>query len=566
MKVEGVKSCRWLSAALLFIALLGGASAAAAAAASPTSELPALIEDRLLGASAAAPQLREARQPLLSLYRAGGHQALWLDAAQRPNRAAGEALALLADAASHGLDPADYHATQLAQSAAALKTPLRADQLAAAVDFELAMSTSMLSYLQHLHVGRVHPPAIRFRIPPRAQEHDFAGMLLAALSDGRLAQAVDGFAPALGQYRSLRAALARYRALAADTRLPSWPASVPPARSVHPGDPFPGAAALHARLVAFGDLPAADPRQAAVPLVYDGTLVDGVMRFQRRHGLTADGVLGRTTQAALQVPLERRVRQIELAMERLRWLPHFTSQPFVAINIPMFRLWARDPAAPPGEAPLEMGVIVGRALNTQTPVFIDEMTHLIFRPYWNVPRSIVRNEILPALQRQPGYLQRHDMELVRGQGDDALPVEASEDNIALLREGALRLRQRPGPHNSLGLVKFVFPNDANVYLHGTPAQQLFARTRRDFSHGCVRLEDPVALAQWALKDQPAWTRERIVAAMQGSKSQRVNLLRPVQVILYYVTAMVMPEDGAIRFVDDIYGHDRTLDMALTARR
>jgi murein L,D-transpeptidase YcbB/YkuD len=546
------------------------AAAAATAASSPAATLPALIQGRLLGATA-APDLPAAGQPLLRLYPPGAHQALWLDAAYRPNRAAGEALALLADAASHGLDPADYHAAPLARSAAALKAPVRADQLAAAVDFELAMSTSMLSYLQHLHVGRVHPPAIRFRIPPRAQEHDFAGMLLAALSNGRLQPAIDGFAPALGQYRSLRAALARYRALAADTRLPAWPAAVPPVRSVHPGEPYPGAAALHARLVAFGDLPAGDLpagdlRPADASSVYDGTLVDGVVRFQRRHGLTADGVLGKSTQAALQVPLERRVRQIELAIERLRWLPHFTSQPFVAINIPMFRLWARDPAVPPGEAPLEMNVIVGRALNTQTPVFIDEMTHLIFRPYWNVPRSIVRNEILPALQREPAYLQRHDMEIVRGQGDDAQPLEASEDNIALLRQGALRLRQRPGPHNSLGLAKFVFPNDANVYLHGTPAQQLFARTRRDFSHGCVRLEDPLALAQWALRDQPAWTRERIAAAMQGSRSQQVNLLRPVQVILYYVTATVMPPDGTIHFVDDIYGHDARLDLALASRR
>jgi murein L,D-transpeptidase YcbB/YkuD len=175
----------------------------------------------------------------------------------------------------------------------------------------------------------------------------------------------------------------------------------------------------------------------------------------------------------------------------------------------------------------------------------------------------VRGEILPALRRDPGYLQRHDMELVAGPGDDARVVPASGENITLLRQGVLRVRQRPGPANSLGLVKFVFPNDANVYMHDTPARQLFSRTRRDFSHGCIRLEDPAALAQWALQDQPAWSRERIDAAMHGRNTTRVNLSRPVKVVLFYVTATV-GRDGSVRFTEDIYGHDATLDRALAA--
>jgi murein L,D-transpeptidase YcbB/YkuD len=190
--------------------------------------------------------------------------------------------------------------------------------------------------------------------------------------------------------------------------------------------------------------------------------------------------------------------------------------------------------------------------------------HLIFRPYWNVPPSIVRNEILPALRRDPGYLQRHDMEIVRGPGDDARTVAPVAENVALLGQGALRLRQRPGPANSLGLVKFVFPNDANVYMHDTPSRQLFARSRRDLSHGCIGLEDPIALAQWALKDQPEWSRERIVATMQGAKTVRVNLTRPVKVVLFYVTATVHPGDGTVRFTEDIYGHDAALDRALAS--
>ncbi len=244
----------------------------------------------------------------------------------------------------------------------------------------------------------------------------------------------------------------------------------------------------------------------------------------------------------------RRMRQIELAMERLRWLPPLASRPLVAINIPMFRLWAWDAGTAEASPALAMDVIVGRAMRTQTPVFADEMTHLVFRPYWNVPRSILRNEILPAMERDPNYLARHDMEVVAGEGE------------------AMRVRQRPGPKNSLGLVKFIFPNDADVYLHGTPARELFARSRRDFSHGCVRVADPPALAQWLLKDQPAWTPEAIAAAMNGTRTRQVNLTAPVPVLLYYLTALVSPDDGQLRFAADIYGHDAALERRLASRR
>ena len=183
------------------------------------------------------------------------------------------------------------------------------------------------------------------------------------------------------------------------------------AKKLVQGDAYAGSAGLRERLVAHGDLPA-----DAVNLAdrYDDVLAAAVQRFQRRHGLDTDGTIGRATLAALNVPPSARVRQIELAMERLRWLPHRSGRPFIAINIPMFRLWAWDAGAPEGTPALGMGVIVGRALRTQTPVFADQMTHLIFRPYWNVPRSILRNEVLPAAERDPTYLARHDMELEIG--------------------------------------------------------------------------------------------------------------------------------------------------------
>ncbi len=329
------------------------------------------------------------------------------------------------------------------------------------------------------------------------------------------------------------------------------------------GQPYDGAGILYRRLLAFGDLAAGTP--PSDPSRYDASLVTGVKRFQVRHGIEADGVLGKRTLAALRVPLSWRVRQIELALERLRWLPDLGGQRLIIMNIPMFRLWAWD-AVPPRSAPtFGMNVIVGRALDTRTPVLVEEMRDVVLRPYWNVPRSILRSETLPATERDPDYLRREHMEIVRGDGDNAQPEAVTADTIAQLREGTLRVRQRPGAGNALGLIKFVFPNDENIYMHGTPAQELFARNRRDFSHGCVRVEDPVALAEWVLADQPTWAGERIRAATTGSRSIRVNLTSPVKVILYYSTAAVRPEDGTMGFADDIYDQDVLLDRALAAR-
>lgn len=501
------------------------------------------------------------REQLAALYGPKADAPLWADLSGRPNRDARDALALLSGAADDGLDPVDYRAAALEALAVMLTathTPAAGDVAA----FDTGLSASTLRYLRQLHAGRIDPRTVGFRKTVPADDHDFASLLGVALAAHRITESAAEFAPPLALYRDLRRMLARYRSLAADPALGSLP---PPGATVHAGESYAGLRELHRRLVAFGDVPA-DTSVAEGAPVFEGVLVDGVKRFQIRHGLQADGVLGKETQAALSVPLSWRVRQIELALERLRWLPDLSEERFVAVNIPMFRLWAWDSIPPEAAPSLGMNVIVGRALNTQTPVFDEEMRYIIFRPYWNVPASILRHEMLPALDRDPKYLDRQDMEIVSGQGDNARPVALTEESLAGLRQGTLRVRQRPGPKNSLGLVKFVFPNDENVYLHATPAPQLFSRPRRDFSHGCVRVEDPVALAEWALRDQPEWTRERIVAAMNASRSLRVNLTRPIEVILFYITAAVMPEDGTIRFAEDIYGHDGKLDRALARRQ
>jgi L,D-transpeptidase YcbB len=519
-----------------------------------TAEIRSQLRD---GTAAPRRMPAEEARSLDRLYAPGGFEPLWLDGAGRPGTASRQALEMLRLAATEGLEPADYDPegiAALSQSLAHADTLRPADM----AEFEVRLSAGVLRYLAHLHAGRVDPRRLSYPLPSHAGDDDLPQRLRDALASNTLAQTAASMAPQLTQYGLLRSALTRYRAMAADTAVPHFD------RVLRPGDTHAALPALQRRLSAEGDLVVIDA-PAVSALTYDLLTVAAVKRFQQRHGLQADGVIGASTQAALNVTPARRARQLELAMERLRWLPSVKDRPLVAINIPMFRLWAADPSMPRPALPLDMAVIVGRAVNTRTPVLMKQMNQVIFRPWWNVPRSIVRNEVLPALRRDPRYLDRQDMEIVRGPGDDASPVVASEDNLALLQRGVLRLRQRPGPRNSLGLVKFVFPNDENVYLHGTPAQQLFERSRRDFSHGCVRVEDPVTLAEWVLSAVPGWDRSRIVAAMQGSSPMQVTLPRPVRVMLFYVTATVMPGDDMLHFAEDIYGHDRALEAALAHR-
>jgi L,D-transpeptidase YcbB len=209
-----------------------------------------------------------------------------------------------------------------------------------------------------------------------------------------------------------------------------------------------------------------------------------------------------------------------------------------------------------------MKVVTGKALDTRTPLLFEELRHVEFRPSWYIPRSILVKELLPLLSRRPGYLRAHQMEVVDG-GQAVVGDVVTPTILAGLRRGELHVRQRPGPGNALGLAKFVFPNAANVYMHGTPDTVLFARSRRDFSHGCIRLEDPTGLAAWVLRDQPAWNREAIEAAMADARSTRALLTRPMPVLVFYTTAVAFP-DGTIHFYGDVYGHDRELIQALRA--
>lgn len=490
-------------------------------------------------------------------YEPAGYAPAWL-LDGRPRSEAAEAIAVLRGAARHGLTPGDYDVLWL-ESQLRIATERGSPGGQELALFDTALSLGVFRYLSDLHTGRVNPGSIGFKVDIQPKKLDLPGLVRQGISSGRLTQMLAEAEPAYPMYGRLTAALERYRTLAAQD-LP-LPLPQPDAKKVEPGQPYAGAGALRRMLVAYGDLP---PDAAAGPEgLYDPALAQAVKRFQARHGLEQDGVLGKSTLPAFNVPPAQRARQIELALERMRWLPEPSSGPAIGINIPEFRLWAFDQNAGHITALFRLDVVVGKALSTRTPVFADRMEYVVFSPYWNVPPGIARKEIVPALRKDPGYLSANDMELVAAATGEPVNTEVSDATFDAIRQGKLRIRQRPGPKNALGSVKFVFPNAEDVYLHDTPAKSLFQRPRRDFSHGCIRVSDPMRLARFVLRDMPEWSEERVAEAMRAGTEKHVRLKQPIPVVIFYTTVLV-EEDGTTRFLPDIYGHDRTLDLAMQA--
>ncbi|TNF63525.1 MAG: murein L,D-transpeptidase [Burkholderiales bacterium] len=492
----------------------------------------------------------------------------WFDAG-RPIGGAQQAIVLLRAAPSHGLDPSDYGTDALEKSLWQVARQVGSPDAETVSRLDRALTDAMVRYLEDLHHGRVNPRqlGVRFR-PSRRDAFDARAVLREALAAGDLGQAVDRAVPPLQQYEQLRQALQRYQGLQGHA---AWQQPLPALPSAGPGRPGrlePGArhAGLHLlawRLETLGDLPsAATQRYRGNDAVYDDELVAAVRRFQRRHGLTVDGVPGRRTWAQLAVPPEERVVQIGLALERLRWTPLLQSRRMVVVNIPEFVLRAYEQTGQGVRVITEMRIIAGRAARHSTPLFDEDMRFIEFSPYWNVPRSIAAEETVPRLRRDPGYLDRLGFEIV--ERDGTVRRSVSDELLADVLAGRALLRQRPGPENALGDIKFVFPNRDSIFLHHTPSVGLFQRDQRDFSHGCIRVEDPVALARFVMQEMPGWTEERIVGAMRQGESQTVRLNEPLPVVIAYVTTLV--KNGEIHFFDDIYGHDRVLRDALKARR
>lgn len=482
-------------------------------------------------------------------YEETGYKLGWIQNG-KPTSQALELIHILEEAENKGLDSKDYDGARWPDRVKALQSGDGASEFGR-VKFDVALTVSGTRYISDLHLGRVDPESLHKDFDPERQHHDPGAFLREEVMSARSVKDALGKVecPYPGYQREL-VALQKYLHMAKEEVSDPLPQVQKP---IEPGQTYEGLGKLVRRLQFLGDLPAS----VTVPgdsLIYSQEIGEGVKRFQTRHGLDAGGKLGPQTIAELNQPMSDRVEQLRLSLDRWRWLPHNFVEPPIIVNIPEFKFRAGEVLEKPT---LIIPVVVGKAMRTETPVLEEDMKYVVFWPYWNVPPSILRGEMIPKITRDRTYVQRNGYEVATYSGQAVTDGLISDEVLAELRAGKLMLRQKPGPKNALGLVKFIFPNDSNVYLHSTPEQSLFGRTRRDFSHGCIRVEDPKALAAWVLRNNPGWTREKIANAFAAGKEQQVNLTRTIPVLIIYTSAVV-EEDGQVFFLEDIYGHDKAL--------
>ncbi len=473
---------------------------------------------------------------VMALYERAGFRPLWTE---------GDAVAVLMRwierSRREGLNPADYHRDALS----------RADP--DAVDRELLLTDALATLALHFSAGKADPAKL-FRAwnhRPRLADTLTLDTLLSAIRSGGIGDLLTRLLPE-GIYPALRAALARYREIEEHG---GWP-TIPPGPSLWPGMRDPRVALLRRRLAITGDWEG-DP--GTEPEAFDPALVEAVRRFQRRHLLADDGVVGRRTLAALNVPVSHRIQQLRVNLERLRWLYHSLPEEFLGVDLAGFQLHLRKGGRSLWSSPIQVGKPYW-----QTPVFRDLVTYIDINPTWTVPRSILRRELLPRLlEDPPGFLARHDMELLLPDGRRVDP--ATVDWTAVTpRNFPFILRQRPGPRNALGRIKFMFPNPFHVYLHDTPSKALFRRPRRAFSHGCIRVAEPLELAEILLAPNgPQWTRARVQALIDSGRTRTVVLQRPMPILIVYLTAAKdLQDSGGVQFRPDLYRRDPRVLRAL----
>ena len=500
------------------------------------------------------PDFSDYRGFVNNFYELNGYSPWWVRG-QEPTPQARQLIVLLVRSEQKGLSPDDYDGPRWQDRIARLTLVAVRPNESDAVKFDLALTVCAMRYISDLHSGRVNPKRVAFFLIGEYKKYDLAEFLRDHVANAAdVSSALAQVEPQYPGYRRTIQALQRYIEFAKEDdgeQLPSVK------KSIVPGQFYSGVPRVARFLRWVGDLPP-NVNVSSDHLIYDGAVVSAVKNFQRRLGRDPNGLIDVQTLADLNVPLSRRVRQMQLVLERWRWLPSSFEHPPLIVNIPEFLLRANDKDL---NVQFTMKVVVGKALGHSTPVFSETMEYIVFRPYWEVPPSITRAELIPHVIRDRNYLANKDLEVVDSHERVVTAGAVSTEVINELRTGRLSLRQKPGPKNSLGLVKFVFPNSYNVYMHDTPATEFFTKSRRDFSHGCIRLENPAELAAWVLRNNAGWNMERIRAAMKGDAPQQVKLAQPIPVFIVYGTAVVT-EDGIVHFYDDIYGHDTALENAL----
>ncbi|MGZ9163395.1 MAG: L,D-transpeptidase family protein, partial [Candidatus Deferrimicrobiaceae bacterium] len=463
-------------------------------------------------------------------------------------------IAAIRESSRDGLLPDDYHLARIESLLAEARQqrgkgkPYDPDT---ATDLDLLLTDAFLLYGSHLLAGRVDPETLHADWVAYNPTTDLGALLESALDANTVEHSLKGLRPPYPGYVGLQNTLMRYRNLAEQG---GWPV-IPPGDCMEKGERGERVGLLRKRLAISGELDLPEPDDA---MVFDDALESAVRSFQRNHGLEPDGIVGQETLSALAVPVQDRVRQIVLNMERWRWVPRDLGRRYLLMNIPEYTLRLFEDSG----VAMEMRIVAGKSY-TATPVFSGTMKYLELNPYWNIPHQIAVEEILPKLRTDPGYLAKRGIRVFSSWRNDASEIDpATVDWNNLDDRGFFfKLRQDPGPRNPLGRVKFMFPNRFAVYLHDTPSAELFRISSRDFSHGCIRLEKAIGLAAYLLRNNPRWTRQKIEEAIARGEKVIIPLDEPIPVHILYWTAWV-DDKGTVHFHEDVYERDNPLAMAL----
>lgn len=485
-------------------------------------------------------------------YRQRNYTPAWT-LAQTPTTQAMDLILALKSSEDEGLSPEIYHLSEIQRLLSKLReSDLGLGSISPSIlaELDILLTDAFLLYSTHLRAGRVDPESIHTSWLAFLPEVDLSQVLSEALTSGRIIESLAALGPSDKGYLRLKQALQTYRKLTRET----WP-QIPSRPTLRPGETDARVAVLRQLLKVMGDL---EESVNDGSLVFDESLEQALRRFQRRHGLKVDGVLGRQTLSQLNRPVAERVRQIEINLERWRWLPHDLGARYILVNIADFQLNVIES----GRSVLDMRVVVGSDYR-KTPVFSETMKYIILNPYWTVPFRIAIEDKLPLIQEDPLYLTKNGYHVFAGWEDNAMEVAPDSIDWAGVNRGnfVYRLRQDPGPQNALGRIKFMFPNRFSVYLHDTPQHALFEKTVRIFSSGCIRVEKPLALAAYVLQEHPDWNQEKIETAIASGENRTIFLRKTIPVHLLYWTAWV-ESDGTLHFREDVYKRDELLDRAL----
>jgi len=516
------------------------------------TELQKAIADRLAAAGRvrngkpATPSLRE------KFYHERDHQPAWVLEGTISAQVR-KLVQVLKEAEQEGLNPEDYGVTQIEKMRDRLEEVTRAG---AAVrpetwaDWDVMLTDAFFLYGLHVSEGRLDPGKWFYQWVPYRRTTDLVKILAEALKNNDLEGALRRLPPRYPAYGQLRTELAKYRQIAAQG---GW-RPIPEKLKLHRGSTGAAVNLLKQRLVVDGDL---NPADLGRNNHFDRELEAALQRFQHRHGLRANGTTDDETRKALNFTVEKRIRQIEWNMERWRWLPDELGPRYIMANIPDFRLFVVENQV----TVMSMKTVVGR-ITQPTPVFMDIMSYLELNPTWNVPNSIVADEMVPKAKKDPEFLAKKRIRIYSNWSPTAKEIDPKTIDWAKVnpKKFPYRMIQDSGV-NPLGRIKFMFPNQFDVYLHDTTQKSLFQRSRRMYSHGCIRVEKPYELGEWVLKDDPAWSKERLVKEIRKGKRQQINLLKPIPVYVIYLTAW-FDTRGHIHFRDDIYDYDKSLEKAL----